>query len=80
VPARDVVATVRRGTAQALTTRATLRDEALVAPVPAGKVLGEYLVLDGTRVVARVPLVAGKPVAEGGLWRRLSDTVALWFR
>ena len=80
VPVRDVVATVRRGTAQALTTRATLRDEALVAPVVAGKPLGEYLVLDGSRIVARVPLVAGKPVEAGGLWRRTADTVALWFR
>lgn len=80
VPARDVVATVRRGTAQSLTTRATLREEALVAPVAAGKPVGEYLVLDGSRIVARVPLVAGKPVDRGGLWRRASDTVALWFR
>lgn len=80
VPARDVVATVRRGTAQRLTTRATLQDEALVAPAPAGKVVGEYLVLDGTTVVARVPLVTGKAVPDGGLWSRLSGTVALWFR
>ena len=74
------MATVRRGTAQRLSTRATLRDEALVAPVAAGRVVGEYLVLDGSRVVARVPLVAGKAVPEGGIWSRLSDTVALWFR
>jgi hypothetical protein len=37
-------------------------------------------VLDGDRIVQRVPLVAKTAVPEGGLWARLRDTILLWFQ
>lgn len=77
-PARDLYVTVARGSASALRTSATVA-EPLVAPAATGMPLGELTVSDGRAVIARVPLVPLQPVAAGGWWRSLADTVALWF-
>ncbi len=76
----DVYATVGRGQAAALHTSAHLSVEPLIAPLPAGKPLGEYVVSDesGT-LIARAPLVALAAVPRGGLWTRAVDSVVLWF-
>lgn len=79
VPATDVATTVQRGRAGALRTATTV-NAPLVAPLKAGQRVGEIQVLDGARVVQRVPLVAKSAVPEGGLWARLRDTVLLWFQ
>ena len=79
VPATDVTATVQRGRAGALRTATTV-SAPLVAPLTAGQRVGEIQVLDGDRVVQRIPLVAKSAVPEGGLWARLRDTVLLWFQ
>jgi D-alanyl-D-alanine carboxypeptidase (penicillin-binding protein 5/6) len=79
VPATDVATTVQRGRAGALRTATTV-SAPLVAPFKAGQRVGEIQVLDGARVVQRVPLVAKSAVPEGGLWARLRDTVLLWFQ
>jgi len=79
VPATDVATTVQRGRAGALRTATTV-SAPLVAPLKAGQRVGEIQVLDGDRVVQRVPLVAKSAVPEGGLWARLRDTVLLWFQ
>ena len=79
VPATDVATTVQRGRAGALRTATTV-GAPLVAPLKAGQRVGEIQVLDGARVVQRVPLVAKSAVPEGGLWARLRDTVLLWFQ
>jgi D-alanyl-D-alanine carboxypeptidase (penicillin-binding protein 5/6) len=79
VPATDVATTVQRGRAGALRTATTV-GAPLVAPLKAGQRVGEIQVLDGDRVVQRVPLVAKSAVPEGGLWARLRDTVLLWFQ
>lgn len=79
VPATDVATTVQRGRAGALRTATTV-SAPLVAPLKAGQRVGEIQVLDGARVVQRVPLVAKSAVPEGGLWARLRDTVLLWFQ
>ena len=50
----------------------------IVAPVSQGQEYGTLSVRLGDQVVAEAPLVALQPVAEGGLWERLSDTVRLW--
>ena len=72
--------TVGRGQATSIKTSARLTKEPLVAPLPAGKPVGEVTVTDATgEVVARAPLVPFAPVAEGGLWTRAVDDVALWF-
>ena len=76
VPAGDVAATVPRGRSGALRSTTSL-DAPLLAPMRAGQRVGEIKVLDGDRVVRRVPLVARTAVPEGGLWARLRDTVLL---
>jgi serine-type D-Ala-D-Ala carboxypeptidase (penicillin-binding protein 5/6) len=76
----DVYATVARGQAATLTTRALLGHEPLVAPLAAGQDVGELTVADGSGgVIARVPLVALAAVPQGGLWARAWDSVALMF-
>jgi D-alanyl-D-alanine carboxypeptidase (penicillin-binding protein 5/6) len=78
-PARDVLVTLGRGSAGNLRTEATVR-EPLIAPLAANAIVGELVVRDGTDIIARVPLFPKTAVAEGGLWSRLTDGVALWFR
>jgi len=78
--AHDVYATVARGHAATLQTRAVLSHEPLVAPLTAGQQLGELIVADaGGELVERVPLVALAAVPQGGLWARAWDSVALMF-
>jgi D-alanyl-D-alanine carboxypeptidase (penicillin-binding protein 5/6) len=76
----DVYATVGRGQAAALHTSAHLSVEPLIAPLLAGKPLGEFAVTDesGT-LIARAPLVPLAAVPPGGLWTRAVDSVVLWF-
>lgn len=78
-PARDVLVTLGRGSAGNLRTEATVR-EPLIAPLAANTAVGELLVRDGDDIIARVPLYPKTAVAAGGLWSRLKDGVALWFR
>jgi serine-type D-Ala-D-Ala carboxypeptidase (penicillin-binding protein 5/6) len=55
-------------------------NEPVFAPVAAGQPLGTLTVsLDG-KVLRTEPLVALAAVPEGGLWRRLSDEVQMWFQ
>lgn len=76
----DVYATVARGQAATVTTRALLSHEPLVAPLAAGQSVGELTVTDGSgAAIARVPLVALAAVPQGGLWARAWDSVALMF-
>jgi len=80
VPA-DVYALVPRGQGAALTTTARLDHEPLIAPLAPGERLGELTVTDGSgEVLARAPLVSLAAVPQGGLWTRLVDSIALWFR
>ena len=74
----DVYATVARGQAAALKTSTHLDHEPLVAPLDAGKPLGEYTVADANgQVIERVPLVPLSPVAQGSLWTRTVDSIAM---
>jgi serine-type D-Ala-D-Ala carboxypeptidase (penicillin-binding protein 5/6) len=77
---RDVYATIARGQAASLQTRAVLSHEPLVAPLTAGQQLGELTVMDASgEVIERIPLVALAAVPQGGLWARAWDSVALMF-
>ena len=79
-PQRDVYVTVGRGEAASLRTAAQLA-EPLIAPLPAGKSVGELIVTAaGGEIVARAQLAPLAPVAEGGWWTRLTDSVALWLQ
>ena len=78
-PQSNVSATIARGSLSRLRT-ATRLDEPLIAPLKAGQRVGEMQILDGKTVIRRVPLVVTTEAPMGGVWPRLRDTVALWFR
>jgi D-alanyl-D-alanine carboxypeptidase (penicillin-binding protein 5/6) len=76
----DVYATVARGQAANLKTRALLSREPLIAPLTAGQNVGELTVADGSgAVIGRAPLVSLSAVPQGGLWTRAWDSVSLMF-
>jgi D-alanyl-D-alanine carboxypeptidase (penicillin-binding protein 5/6) len=53
--------------------------EPLIAPIQKGAVVGKVHVLFGDARVAEYPLVAQEEVTRGSWWRRLWDTILLWF-
>lgn len=72
--------TVPRGEAANLKV-ATKLNEPLIAPLVANKPVGELTVSGASgEVLARLPLVPLKPVAEGGWWSAMTDSIALWFK
>jgi D-alanyl-D-alanine carboxypeptidase (penicillin-binding protein 5/6) len=77
--AEDLYLTVPRGAWNKLDTSISA-DDTIVAPVRAGQRLGVVNVSLAGENVAERPLVALDEVPEGGLWRRLSDSVKLWFQ
>ena len=74
----DIIVTVGRGDAATLQTTTRL-DDPLIAPLPAGKRVGELTLTSNGQVVTRTPLVVLKPVPEGGLWTQAVDSISLWF-
>ena len=79
VPA-DVYATIGRGQERSLKTATHLNSDPLLAPLAAGKPVGEFTVTDASgAVIARAPLVPLSAVPLGGLWTRSLDSIALWF-
>lgn len=78
-PARDVEVTVPRGGVDQLRVSTRL-DEPLMAPVEAGRKVGELQVLQGETVIARAPLVSAASVETGGIWPQVRDTIALMVR
>jgi len=76
--ADDLYLTVPRGEFKKLDARVVL-EEKILAPVRAGQQLGVVTVSLGNEVIAERSLVALAEVAQGGLWRRMSDYVKLWF-
>ncbi len=76
----DLYATVGRGQGGTLRTSARLTTEPLIAPLAAGKAVGELTVTDlSGEVIARAPLAPLAQVPQGGLWTRALDGLALWF-
>jgi len=51
----------------------------LIAPLGSDANVGTLRVLNGSQVLASAALHPLKPVAAGGWWRRLIDTIRLWF-
>jgi D-alanyl-D-alanine carboxypeptidase (penicillin-binding protein 5/6) len=75
-----VYATVGRGQGTSLKTSARLTSEPLLAPLAAGKPVGEFTVADGSgETIAHAPLVPLAAVPQGSLWTRAIDSIALWF-
>ena len=78
VPASDVLITVPHGQGLSIVTRATLH-RPLLAPLTATTAIGELQIDLGGKPVARVPLYPAAAVPTGGWWRRMVDTISLWF-
>ncbi|MEO6696942.1 MAG: serine-type D-Ala-D-Ala carboxypeptidase, partial [Gammaproteobacteria bacterium] len=74
----DLYVTVPRGQYKALTAALEV-DMRIVAPAGKGERRGAVKVSLGDKVLAERPLVALQDVAQGGWWRRLVDTIKLWF-
>jgi D-alanyl-D-alanine carboxypeptidase (penicillin-binding protein 5/6) len=76
--ADNLYLTVPRGEFRKLATGIVV-EEKILAPVRAGQQIGVVSIsLDGEAIAQR-PLVALAEMPEGGLWRRMSDYVKLWF-
>ena len=74
----EIYVTVPRGQYKNLTAALEV-DMRIIAPVRKGGRHGAVKVSLGDKVLAERPLVALQDVSQGGWWRRLVDTVKLWF-
>ncbi len=74
----DLYVTVPRDQYQRLDPKIAV-DARLEAPLVEGDVRGELLVNFDGELLAKQPLVILQTVPAGGVWRRLSDSVRLWF-
>ena len=73
----DFYITVPRGAADIKT--ATEVQPRLIAPLTPAMSLGSLRVFTGSQTLATMPLHPLKSVSAGGWWRRLIDTIRLWF-
>lgn len=76
--AEDLTMTLPRGQLDKLQASMTLQPM-LVAPIAAGQEVGKVEVRLGDQVVHSAPLVALQAVEEGGLFRRVWDSIRLFF-
>ncbi len=77
--ARDLYVTVPRGQYEKLNAKMEI-DSKVVAPVMKGEARGKLEVTLGGEQIAQRPLVTLAPVAEGGLWRQVTDQVRMLFQ
>ncbi len=73
----DLYLTLPRGESSGIKTTVDVRPR-LLAPLALGSTVGELRVAAGSQILS-VPLHPLQNVAAGGWWRRLIDTVRLWF-
>jgi D-alanyl-D-alanine carboxypeptidase (penicillin-binding protein 5/6) len=74
----DLYITLPRGEADSIKTAADVPPR-LIAPLALDANLGTLRVFAGNQTLATLPLHPLKEVAAGGWWRRLIDTIRLWF-
>ena len=74
----DLYVTVPRGEADGIKT-ATEVQPRIIAPVTLDRTLGGVRVFVGNQTLATLPLHPLNEVPAGGWWRRLIDTIRLWF-
>ncbi|WP_295877217.1 D-alanyl-D-alanine carboxypeptidase family protein [uncultured Zhongshania sp.] len=75
---QDVFITIPRGRSDALDAQLNV-DEVLIAPITADQEHGELVVSLAGEEKLRVPLVALQAVEEGGILKRLWDSIVLFF-
>jgi D-alanyl-D-alanine carboxypeptidase (penicillin-binding protein 5/6) len=79
--AGDFAVALPKGSSSEYQTRITLDKADMVAPIAAGAPLGRVeLVGSDGKVVMQAPLVALEAVEEGGFFRRVWDSIRLFFR
>ena len=74
----DLYITLPRGEADGIKTAVDVQPR-LIAPLALDANLGTLRVFAGNQTLATLPLHPLKEVAAGGWWRRLIDTIRLWF-
>ena len=74
----DLYVTVPRGEAADVKTALELKPR-LIAPLAHDATIGQLRVTAGNQMLETLPLHPSTSVAAGGWWRRLIDTVRLWF-
>src|SRR5450631_3723016 len=74
----DLYLTLPRGDADGIKTAADVQPR-LIAPLALDANVGSVRVFAAGRTLATAPLRPLKSVAAGGWWRRLIDTIRLWF-
>jgi len=52
----------------------------LIAPLPAGSHVGDLIYYDNTGDLRRIPLLTNEEIEAGGFFKRLFDTIQLFFR
>ncbi len=79
--AADFVATLPKATSEDYQTRVVLAEGDVIAPVATGTPMGrvELVGADG-KIVMQAPLVALEAVEQGGFFRRVWDSIRLFFR
>jgi len=77
-PAQDVSVTIPRRKYDRLSATLT-KDPGISAPIVKGDVVGHISIDFEGEEIRRVPLVALRDVAEGGLLQKVKDTVLQWF-
>jgi D-alanyl-D-alanine carboxypeptidase (penicillin-binding protein 5/6) len=74
----DLYVTVPRGQADGIKTATDVQPR-IIAPITLNQTLGSVHVFVGNQTLATLPLHPLKEVPAGGWWRRLIDTIRLWF-
>ena len=74
----DLYVTLPRGGAEGIKTAADVQPR-LIAPLAVDTNAGSLRVFAGGQTLQTIPLHPLKNVAAGGWWRRLIDTIRLWF-
>ncbi len=76
--ASDLTALVSKNEAKNVTVSMTINPK-LMAPIALNQPVGQLIVKSGSKVLAERPIVALKAVPEGGFFKRMMDSVRLWF-
>jgi D-alanyl-D-alanine carboxypeptidase (penicillin-binding protein 5/6) len=76
--AEDLSLTMPKGEMKKLSASMTMNPQ-LVAPIAKGDVIGKVEVKSEEKVVHTANLIALEPVEEGGIFRRLWDSIRMFF-
>jgi D-alanyl-D-alanine carboxypeptidase (penicillin-binding protein 5/6) len=55
-------------------------EEPLIAPLPEGTPVGSLVLYDDQGELRRIPLLTAEEAVRGNFWKRLWDSIRLFFR